>query len=143
MARMMTPEYASPEQIRGEPINTSTDIYSLGVILYEILTGHRPYRFQTRRPHEVARVILEEEPEKPSTVINRIEEVTRDDGTKITLTPVWVSIARDGTPEKLRRRLRGDLDNIVLMAMRKDPQRRYPSAGHFLTDVQRHLAVCR
>ena len=139
VARMMTPEYASPEQIRGEPINTSTDIYSLGVILYEILTGHRPYRLQTRRPHEVARAIVETDPPKPSTVIDRVEEVTREDGTKITLTPVWVSIARDGSPDKLRRRLRGDLDNIVLMAMRKDPARRYPSVGHLMTDLQRHL----
>lgn len=137
--RLMTPEYASPEQVRGEPISTSTDIYSLGVIFYEILTGHRPYKLQTRRPHEVARAILETEPAKPSTVIGRVEEVTRDDGTKITLTPVWVSSARDGSPEKLRRRLRGDLDNIVLMAMRKDPARRYPSMGHLLTDLQRHL----
>jgi non-specific serine/threonine protein kinase/serine/threonine-protein kinase len=139
IARMMTPEYASPEQIRGEPISTSTDIYSLGVILYEILTGHRPYRLQTRRPHEVARAIVETDPPKPSTVIDRVEEITREDGTKITLTPVWVSIARDGTPDKLRWRLRGDLDNIVLMAMRKDPQRRYPSVGHLMTDLQRHL----
>jgi non-specific serine/threonine protein kinase/serine/threonine-protein kinase len=139
IARMMTPEYASPEQIRGEPISTATDIYSLGVILYEILTGHRPYRLQTRRPHEVARAIVETDPPKPSTVISRIEEVTREDGTKITLTPVWVSGARDGSPDKLRRRLRGDLDNIVLMAIRKDPQRRYASVGHLMTDLQRHL----
>jgi serine/threonine protein kinase/tetratricopeptide (TPR) repeat protein len=139
VARMLTPEYASPEQIRGEPINTSTDIYSLGVIFYEILTGHRPYLLQTRRPHEVARAIVETDPPKPSTIIDRIEEVTRENGDKITLTPVWVSISRDGSPEKLRRRLRGDLDNIVLMAMRKDPQRRYPSVGHLMTDLQRHL----
>jgi non-specific serine/threonine protein kinase/serine/threonine-protein kinase len=139
VARMMTPEYASPEQIRGEPISTSTDIYSLGVILYEILTGHRPYRLPTRSPHEVARAIVETDPPKPSTVIDRVEEITREDGTKITLTAVWVSIARDGSPDKLRWRLRGDLDNIVLMAMRKDPQRRYPSVGHLMTDLQRHL----
>jgi serine/threonine protein kinase/tetratricopeptide (TPR) repeat protein len=139
VARMMTPEYASPEQIRGEPINTSTDIYSLGVLLYELLTGHRPYRLQTRRPHEVARAIVETDPPKPSTIVSRVEEVTRDDGSKFTLTPVWVSLPRDGSPEKLRRRLRGDLDNIVLMAMRKDAQRRYPSVGHLLTDLQRHL----
>lgn len=136
--RMMTPEYASPEQIRGDPITTATDVYSLGVVLYEILTGHRPYRLRTRQPHELAHAICELDPEKPSNIIDAVVEVTVC-GKKITLTPEWVSGARDGRPEKLRRRLQGDLDNIVLMAMKKDPQRRYASAGHLAADLERHL----
>src|SRR6185503_1702321 len=69
----MTPEYASPEQVRGETLTTSSDIYSLGIVLYELLTGHRPYKFTSRVPHVIAQIICEQEPQKPSTVINRIE----------------------------------------------------------------------
>ena len=72
--RIMTPEYASPEQVKGENVGVATDLYSLGVILYELLTGHRPYRIRTRLIHEVMRVICEEEPTRPSAVVTTIEE---------------------------------------------------------------------
>jgi non-specific serine/threonine protein kinase/serine/threonine-protein kinase len=138
--RPMTPEYASPEQVRGEPITTASDVYSLGVLLYELLTGHRPYRVKSYVPREIERVICEEEPEKPSTAISRVEQVPSADGaSRITLTPEFVSKTRDGQPEKLRRRLAGDLDTIVLMAMRKEPQRRYASVEQFSEDIRRHL----
>jgi serine/threonine protein kinase/predicted negative regulator of RcsB-dependent stress response len=139
--RMMTPEYASPEQVRGAAITTASDVYSLGVVLYELLTGHRPYRVSSHAPHELARVICEQEPEKPSTAVIRVEEVTQPDSTvRLTLTPELVSKLRDGQPDKLRRRLKGDLDNIILMAMRKEPARRYASVEQFSEDIRRHLA---
>lgn len=138
--RLMTPEYASPEQVRGENITTASDVYSLGVVLYELLTGHRPYHVKGRTPHEIIRAVCEEEPEKPSTAVNRIEERTSRDGAKpITLTPQVVSATREGDPEKLRRCLRGDLDNIVLMAMRKEPHRRYTTVNQLSEDIRRHL----
>jgi len=84
--RIMTPEYASPEQVRGEPITTSTDVYSLGVLLYELLTGHRPYRFNTRTAQEIAQVICEQQPEKPSVVVMGVEQEPTDKGYKM-LTP--------------------------------------------------------
>jgi serine/threonine protein kinase/tetratricopeptide (TPR) repeat protein len=139
--RMMTPEYASPEQARGDRITTATDIYSLGVLLYQLLTGHRPYQFKDKALLEVARVICEKAPEQPSTAISRIEEVSAAGGKPaIRLTPESVSRTREGEPEKLRRRLAGDLDNIVLMAMRKEPERRYSSVAQFAEDLRRHLA---
>jgi eukaryotic-like serine/threonine-protein kinase len=138
--RAMTPEYASPEQVRGEQITTASDTYSLGVILYQLLTGHRPYRLKTRRADEIARAICDDEPERPSTAISRVEEIFDFDGYQLVmLTPELVSEVRDGQPEKLRRRLRGDLDNIVLMAMRKEAQRRYASVEQFSEDIRRHL----
>jgi serine/threonine-protein kinase len=137
-ARMMTPEYASPEQVRGETVTTASDVYSLGVLLYELLTGHRPYRLRNRQFHEIARVICDEEPTRPSTVVGQVEEVVSQDGTVRSLTPEAVSRTREGTPERLRRKLRGDLENIVLMAMRKEPQRRYPSADQLSEDIRRH-----
>ncbi len=138
--RLMTPGYASPEQVRGESVTTASDIYSLGVLLYELLTGHRPYHVRNRATDEIARVICEQEPEKPSTAITRIEEVHGDDGLRpIRLTPESVSKTRDGSPEKLRRRLAGDIDNIVLMAIRKEPRRRYESVEQFSEDIRRHL----
>src|SRR5437879_3519642 len=135
----MTPEYASPEQVRGEPITNATDIYSLGVLLYKLLTGHRPYRLKRQTPLEIERVICEEDPEKPSTAISRVEEITSSDGSTITVTPELVSQTREGRPEELRRRLHGDLDTIVLMVLRKEPQRRYPSVEQFSEDIRRHL----
>jgi serine/threonine-protein kinase len=135
LARPMTPESASPEQIRGEPITTATDIYSLGVLLYSLLTGHRPYRTAGKTPLDLERAICEQEPEKPSAVIDRGEEL----GAEHSITPRSVSETRESTPEKLRRRLAGDLDNIVLMALRKEPERRYSSVEQFSEDLRRHL----
>ena len=108
---VMTPEYASPEQVRGESMTTASDVYSLGVVLYELLTGQRPYRLTSRRPEELSRAITEQTPARPSST----------------------SMLRHANS------LRGDLDNIVLMAMRKEPERRYSSVGQFSADIQRHL----
>jgi eukaryotic-like serine/threonine-protein kinase len=139
--RLMTPAYASPEQLRGEPITTASDVYSLGVLLYELLTGHSPYPAKHQTPLELERAICDLAPEKPSTAIDRIDErrSTSRDATVITLSPELVSASREGTSDKLRRRLKGELDTIVLMALRKEPQRRYASVEQFANDIQRHL----
>ncbi|HEX6717720.1 MAG TPA: protein kinase [Pyrinomonadaceae bacterium] len=113
----MTPDYASPEQVRGVAVSTATDIYSLGVVLYQLLTGRRPYRVKSGVAHEIAKAICEEDPERPST----------------TQLP---SSRRTNAREK---RLDADLDNIVLMAMRKEPQRRYATAEQFAEDIRRYL----
>jgi serine/threonine protein kinase/tetratricopeptide (TPR) repeat protein len=139
LERLMTPEYASPEQVLGEHVTTVSDVYSLGVLLYELLSGHSPYHFKTLLPQDIAQVISDSEPEKPSTVIDRVKEVTTGGRRGKKLTPESVSKTRDGRPEKLRRKLAGDLDNIVLMAMRKEPHRRYSSVGQFSEDIRRHL----
>lgn len=139
-ARIMTPEYASPEQIKGETITTASDVYSLGVLLYELLSGHQPYRFNHRTRLEIERVVCQEQVQKPSGAVNRSESYLPDRGKpEICLTPELVGQARRSSPEKLRRRLAGDLDTIVLKAMHKDPQRRYTSADQFITDIDRHF----
>ncbi len=132
--RAMTPEYASPEQAQGLSVTTLTDVYSLGVVLYELVTGHSPYQFKSRAPQDIARIITETEPQMPSTVIHSVEERPGSP-----TTPESVSEPREGTPDRLHRRLKGDLDNVVLMAIRKEPQRRYQSVEQFSEDIRRHL----
>jgi len=137
---LMTPDYASPEQVRGEVITTASDVYSLGVVLYELLTGHRPYRFKKRSLVEIERVISEQEPERPSVMIGRVTTETGADGVRIKeRTPESVSRTREGKPEKLRGRLAGDLDNVLLMALRKEVAHRYQSVEQLSADIRRHL----
>ncbi len=130
IARRMTPESASPEQVRGGSITTASDVYSLGVLLYKLLTGRSPYGLAVRSPDQIERAICEEDPEKPSAAIDRVEGAA---------TPQSVSETGEGARDKLRRRLRGDLDNILLMALRKEPPRRYASVLQFSEDIRRHL----
>src|SRR5207244_1613666 len=138
--RMMTPDYASPEQVRGEPITTASDVYSLGVLLYELLSGHRPYLIRGRSPEEAARTVTGADPARPSAAIEREEEGTLPgQGVKGILTAKMVSDARAARPERLRKQLAGDLDNIVMMAMRKEPHRRYQSVEQLAADIRRHL----
>jgi serine/threonine protein kinase/tetratricopeptide (TPR) repeat protein len=115
LPRPFTPDYASPEQVRGLPASTATDVYSLGAVLYELLTGARPHRIEGTGREDWERAICE--------------------------TPVAPPSAAASGPhaERLRRRLRGDLDNVVLMALRKDPDRRYASVDAFAADIRRYL----
>jgi eukaryotic-like serine/threonine-protein kinase len=130
--RALTPAYASPEQIRGEPITTASDVYSLGVLLYQLLTGQRPFSEKGRAPYEVAQAICETQPERPSQAV--VERMT-DEGRKLKTTSAPHPSSFIPHPSKLR----GDLDNIVLMALRKDPLRRYASVEQFSEDIRRHL----
>ncbi|MGD8375525.1 MAG: tetratricopeptide repeat protein [Acidobacteriota bacterium] len=132
--RLMTPEYASPEQVRGQPITTASDVYSLGVLLYELLTGRRPYRLEGRSLGEMERAITEQQPERPSTAVTRNPPSADAPSTAEVL-----SDARGVRPSELRRRLAGDLDDIVLMALRKEPERRYASVEQLSEDIRRHL----
>ena len=139
--RILTPEYASPEQVRGERITTASDVYSLGVLLYELLSGRRPYRCRGRAPDEIARAVCDEEPLRPSSaVLNRTADVS-DDGGEATASPASGPSRRrwEDRRDKLRRALRGDLDTIVMTALRKEPERRYPSVQAISEDIRRHL----
>lgn len=131
-ALVMTPAYASPEQVRGEAITTATDVYALGVILYGLLTGRTPYRLKTASPLDLWRAIIEDAPEKPSSAITRAPTNTNETPP----TAEEVSRKRGTAPEKLCRHLHGDLDNILLKAMRKEPNRRYASVQQFSDDLE-------
>ena len=120
--RLLTPEYAAPEQVRGEALTTATDVYGLGALLYELLAGARPHGGCPSR-RAVERAVLEGPPQALSSRVTG--EAAR---------------ARGTDAARLRRRLRGDLDRIVLKALRKEPERRYDGAAALGADVRRHLA---
>jgi serine/threonine protein kinase/tetratricopeptide (TPR) repeat protein len=137
--RMMTPEYASPEQVRGEAVTKASDIYSLGVLLYELLTGHRPYRLKNRALHEIARVVCEEQPESLSASLTREDNIVSTKESE-DFTPLeFIFENRNADLEALRRELSGDLEKIVLKAMRKKTEERYHSAEEFAADILRYL----
>ncbi len=131
--RLFTPEYAAPEQIRGEVSTVTADVYSLGVVLYELLTGRRPYRLKGRSAADIAQAILNVEPTLPST-----RETA--DTSKTGRAAPDPAPTRSTTTSRLRKRLRGDLDAIVLKSLRKSPDHRYPSVAAFANDIRAHLA---
>ena len=137
--RLMTPAYASPEQVRGEQLTTATDVYALGLVLYDLLVGRRAQRVTSSAPQAVYQAVCERDPIQPSDRVVRPESNTDDPADGEPLTPSALAAARGTTPERLRRELRGDLDAIVGMALRKEPERRYGSVALLAADVARWL----
>jgi serine/threonine-protein kinase len=132
--RPMTPAFASPEQVRGAAVSTASDVYALGVVLYELLCGRPPYRLESDLPYELDAAILAQEVERPSQALDRPArpgEPSREE----------IAAARRARPRELCRALRGDLDTIVLTALRKEPERRYGSVVELAADVDRYLAA--
>jgi serine/threonine protein kinase/tetratricopeptide (TPR) repeat protein len=134
MFRALTPQYASPEQVKGNPITTASDVYSLGVLFYELLTGQRPYKLKHRTAEEITKAICEQEPTKPSSVVrDQRSEVSKSE---------QPAVAGGQSPQSAIRNpklLRGDLDNIILKALRKEPSRRYASVEQLSEDIRRYL----
>jgi len=132
----LTPSYASPEQVRGETITTASDIYQLGVVLYELLVGYQPYKLEGDSPEELERTICDSEPICPG------KRLAQSGHSRLASTSDLLQIceARDTAVSQLRRQLRGDVDAIVMKAMQKEPDCRYDSAEQLATDIRRYLA---
>lgn len=127
--RLMTPKYASPEQVRGKQITTSSDVYSLGVLLFELLTGNLPYKLESNSQNEIEKIICEQEPSLPSSGFNNETLETKENLETV-----------DSEFQKANSKLlKGDLDNITLMALEKQPNARYESVNEFSTDIKRYL----
>lgn len=140
LARMFTPEYASPEHLRGKMTTTVTDVYSLGIVLYELLTGRRPYNFENKSFEEIAETAETSEPVRPSSVADEDKNITAPQRQKTN--EVKGNTGREsvqGYKTLNSNALKGDVDNIVLKAIRRDPKRRYQSINEFSEDIRRHL----
>ncbi len=127
----LTPEYAAPEQLKGEAITVSTDVYALGVLLYLLLTGRHPTGEGERSPAGLVKTIVECEPLRPSDAVGVAMTNAGDAAAR--------ALLRSTSVEKLRRVLRGDLDTILTKALKKDPRERYASVGAFADDLRRYL----
>lgn len=134
-ALALTPDYAAPEQVRGEAVTTATDVYALGVLLYELLSGRRPYRVEGASMEAWVRVICETEPLPPSLAVEQAPAAE----TAEARSSEAVSVDRGTTAARLQRQLAGDLDTIVLRALQKEPTRRYASVEALASDIERYL----
>jgi serine/threonine protein kinase len=136
---LMTPEYASPEQLSGKKTTTASDVYSLGVVLYELLTGTRPFKFKGKSPIEISEAILSQEPVRPSYCDVRSTGARDGNSTLAATRNPDTSRRSKSTNARPVRGLKGDLDNIILQAIRRDPERRYQSVVEFSDDIHRYL----
>lgn len=134
--RVLTPEYASPEQILGQNVTTTSDVYALGIVLYELLTGTRPYQVNAVSQLELERSICIMDPPRPSQMVDKL---TGDPASANPLDVKAIASARCLSPRKLKHELTGDLDAVVMRALRKESERRYSSVEQLVDDIKRHL----